>query len=236
VVSRRTDTTAGRPVHHRRHPRWGRIGLLTGSLLLTVGTAATAAGIIPLVPDQRAALAAGADDVDRVDVGRVAAASVETGQRAGSKPVAGGEVRKDSEVDPPPAPPKHSGQGRRVVFDMSAQRVWLVRDDGRTAATYLVSGSIYDNLDPGRYEVFSRSRHATSFDYASTMDFMVRFTYGNQAAIGFHDIPVDGRGRPLQRVSELGTATSHGCIRQRTEDARRMWEFAPVGTSVVVTA
>jgi lipoprotein-anchoring transpeptidase ErfK/SrfK len=61
----------------------------------------------------------------------------------------------------------------------------------------------------------------------------VRFTQGERAAIGFHDIPVDD-GRPVQTVDDLGTPQSHGCIRQRPRDARAMWEFAQLGTTVVV--
>ena len=122
------------------------------------------------------------------------------------------------------------------MFDISDQRVWLVRDNGRVAASYLVSGSRFDNLAPDTYEVYSRSRHATGFDSASSMQFMVRFAQGNRAAIGFHDIPVDTQGRPVQSVSELGSPQSAGCIRQRRADARRMWRFATLGTPVVVTA
>ena len=206
--------------------------MLAASLLMTLATAA--ASVVLAVPREPAAVAAGRDDV-----AGGAAALPELGGRVGEQLLQGARGLPSDRAGTAPrpsGPPAHSGRGRRVVFDKSAQRVWLVRDDGGTAATYLVSGSIYDNLSPGRYEVFSRSRHATSFDYASTMDYMVRFTYGNQAAIGFHDIPVDAQGRPLQRLSELGTATSHGCIRQRPADARRLWRFAPVGTPVVVTA
>lgn len=141
-----------------------------------------------------------------------------------------GRVRID------PAPPVRSGEGRRIVFDLSGQQVWLVGRAGSVQSTYLVSGSVYDNLDPGRYEVYSRSANATSFDYSSTMRWMVRFTEGDVAAIGFHDIPRTFGGEPLQTRSELGTPQSHGCIRQRPRDAKALWDFAPLGTSVVVVA
>jgi hypothetical protein len=140
------------------------------------------------------------------------------------------------EVRPDPAPPvpPRSGQGRRVVFDMSDQRVWLVRDNGTVERTYLVSGSRVGNLDAGRFEVYSRSLHATGYTGSTTMNYMVRFTTGDEAAIGFHDIPLNASGRPVQGLDQLGTATSAGCIRQRTVDARRMWAFAKVHTRVVV--
>jgi len=112
--------------------------------------------------------------------------------------------------------------------------VWLVDHTGAVLREYPVSGSLTDNLQPGSYEVYSRSRHATSFDLGSTMEFMVRFTHGNSAAIGFHSIPVDAQGRRLQTLNELGTPQSHGCIRQRRLDAKALWRFADVGTAVVV--
>jgi lipoprotein-anchoring transpeptidase ErfK/SrfK len=132
--------------------------------------------------------------------------------------------------------PARSGSGRRVVFSQSRQRVWLVGTDGRVVHTHLASGSAYDNLEPGSYEVWSRSRHAVGVADSGTMQYFVRFARGDTgAAIGFHDIPVDD-GERVQTVDQLGTPLSHGCIRQRRPDARRTWDFAPLGTPVVVTA
>lgn len=131
--------------------------------------------------------------------------------------------------------PADSGAGRRVVFSMSTQRVWLVGGGDRVQRSYLVSGSLTDNLRPGTYEVYSRSRHAVGIDDSGTMQYMVRFAHGKRAAIGFHDIPVN-EGRPVQTWAELGTPQSHGCVRQARPDARALWDFAPEGTTVVVTA
>lgn len=134
-----------------------------------------------------------------------------------------------------PLPPG-SGTGRRVVYDISAQRVWLVRA-GDVARSYLVSGSRYDQVAPGTYPVFSTSRHAVSWHGTETMEYMVRFTRGDNSNIGFHDIPVRAAtGRAVQSLVQLGTPLSDGCIRQRERDARALWKFAPVGTPVVVTA
>lgn len=132
--------------------------------------------------------------------------------------------------------PAASGTGRRIVFSEGRQRVWLVDSDGSVERTYLVSGSIEDNLDPGTYAVYSRSRNAIGIDDSGTMEYFVRFTQGTQgAAIGFHTIPVD-EGRPVQTRAQLGTPLSHGCIRQDRPNAIALWDFAPIGTKVVVTA
>ena len=130
--------------------------------------------------------------------------------------------------------PADSGEGRRVVFDQTAQRVWLVGERGAVKRTYLVSGSVDDNLQPGTYEVYSRSERAWGID-GGTMKYMVRFAHGKNAAIGFHDIPYED-GEPMQTRAELGTPMSSGCVRQARPDARALWDFAPEGTKVVVVA
>lgn len=154
--------------------------------------------------------------------------------RSGGSRSSDAAAREDrADVVPLPA---DSGEGRRIVFSESLQRIWLVDDEDEVARTYLGSGSAYDNLEPGTYAVYSRSRHAVGIDDSGTMEYFVRFTQGDAgAAIGFHSIPVDD-GEPVQTRKELGTPLSHGCIRQAKRDAIALWRFAPIGTTVVVTA
>jgi hypothetical protein len=122
------------------------------------------------------------------------------------------------------------------VYSRSAQRVWLVRASGTVARTYLVSGRLREPRVRS-YRVYSRSRWARSAVSPETMRLMVRFVPGRKgsAAIGFHTIPRDRRGRPAQSAAQLGLPISHGCVRQRWSDALALWRFAPVGTRVVVT-
>jgi lipoprotein-anchoring transpeptidase ErfK/SrfK len=131
--------------------------------------------------------------------------------------------------------PADTGSGKRIVFDISDQRVWLVGAGDAVRRTYLVSGSLTDNLEPGTFSVYSRSRWAVGIADSGVMEYFVRFTRGENAAIGFHSIPSKD-GQPLQTRAQLGTPQSHGCIRQALPDAERLWDFAPVGTKVVVTA
>lgn len=133
-----------------------------------------------------------------------------------------------------PAVPGDSGQGRRIVFSQTEQRVWLVEADNSVVRTYRVSGSRFDNLDPGSYQVQGRYRNATSFDSSGTMEYFVEFTTGWTEPIGFHSIPVDGAGNLEQSPDELGQPLSAGCIRQEAEDAAFLWDWAPIGTPVVV--
>ncbi|MDX6310330.1 MAG: hypothetical protein QOI06_3376 [Nocardioidaceae bacterium] len=133
--------------------------------------------------------------------------------------------------------PASSGEARRIVFDISAQRVWLVDGHHAVERTYLVSGSRFHNLRPGTYHVYSRSRHATAYNSDETMSYMVRFTHGRTPVpIGFHSIPVYPNGDLVEPRSGLGAPASDGCIRQWITDAHALWKFAPNGTTVVVLA
>lgn len=149
-------------------------------------------------------------------------------------PLTGGSTSR-SMFDEAPLPVA-SGEGRRIVFDQSDQRVWLVDGEDVVERTYLVSGSKLDNLRPGSYHVESKTRHANAFDGSGTMEYFVRFTTGRNAPIGFHTVPLDHRGRLEQTRDDLGTPLSAGCVRQWVDDAVALWDFAPVGTTVVVTA
>lgn len=216
------STRPGAHVSPRRvRPRYGRIASVVSSLGVTAVALLGAGGLLP---------SSGAAGPGEVAVAaqaplRLSAFSEPARMRTPEPP-----ARTEST-----ALPEGSGTGRRVVFDMGAQRVWLVEAGDRVRRTYLVSGSLTDNLRPGTYEVYSTSRHAVGIDDSGTMQYMVRFAHGERAAIGFHDIPVDD-GALVQTRADLGTPRSHGCIRQWRPDAQALWRFAPVGTTVVVVA
>jgi lipoprotein-anchoring transpeptidase ErfK/SrfK len=143
---------------------------------------------------------------------------------------------KTKSADDSTALPSHSGTGRRVVYSVSLQRVWVVGNAGRVQRTYLVSGRLSQPL-AGRYHVYSKARWTVSTVSSETMQYMVRFTHGTRTGtpIGFHSIPRSYSGHAAQSVQDLGKPLSAGCVRQRMRDAEFLWGFAHVGTSVVVT-
>jgi len=217
----------------RLRPRYGRMAVLGVSVATTAVGLLGGVGVLPSVAGADAEPAAAAPAEVAVDpvvaVQEAPPADVPT------------EPTTSEEVEAPPvervlSAPADSGSGRRAVFSQSDQRVWLVEEDGRVRRSYPVSGSVTDNLGPGTYQVYSRSEDATGIDDSGTMQWFVRFTQGpSGAAIGFHSIPVDD-GAPVQTKAQLGTPQSHGCIRQKMVDAKAMWDFAPIGTTVVVIA
>ncbi len=214
--------------HRQTRPRYGRLAAALSSFSVTGVAVLAGFGLVPSAAETPAARDA---LVTAAGTPRVPAPAPRTdaADRSVSTP---GERRRVTAAD---LLPEDSGEGRRAVFSQGQQRVWIVGADNRVRRTYLVSGSLSDNLDPGSYQIYSRSLNAIGIDDSGTMQYFVRFTQGDTgAAIGFHDIPVD-EGERVQSVDELGEPTSHGCIRQKTSDAKAMWAFASLGTTVVVT-
>ena len=238
---------------HRREvrPRYGRIVALSVSLTVSVVTALAGLGVLATGtaeagPAARPAsytqsTAGGSDPTGtHTDAGTDASqATPPVGDGTTTPGDSTGSATDLSHPDPEAVTtlPADSGSGRRIVFSQGLQRVWLVggkADD--VQRTYLVSGSVTHNLQPGTYSVYSTSRWAVGVEDSGVMQYFVRFTQGpTGAAIGFHSIPTKN-GVPLQTKAQLGTAQSHGCIRQKMSDAIALWNFAPVGTKVVVVA
>ena len=226
----------------RLRPRYARMGAAGASLAVTLVAVMGGFGVFPVSSGQ--ANASGdtpasqqADDPQPTSADPVSDAGATT-PKTKSQGNGTSADATESQVDPQvdAALPEGSGTGKRVVFSESRQRVWLVNEDEQIERTYLVSGSVYDNLEPGAFNVYSRSEDAWGVDDSGSMKYFVRFTQGDTgAAIGFHDIPIKD-GVPAQTEAQLGTPLSHGCVRQRRSDAIALWKFAPLGTSVIVTA
>jgi len=137
--------------------------------------------------------------------------------------------------DAPPLP-DNSGSGRRVVYDRAGQRVWAVSSEGEIIRSWLVSGSKYSNERPGTHQVYSRSEMSTAWNGKAWLPQMIRYQKTDIGNIGFHAIPLHVSDNSVYQTSdELGHRLSGGCQRQANEDAAFMWQFAPVGTTIVVT-
>jgi hypothetical protein len=239
---------------HRRdvRPRYGRIAALVTSASVTVVAALASVGLLGPstvqadlartasysegTPTADPSLDTSLDPSSSASIGVSDSGTADLGELPDPEGSSAPEDTQRSSAASATTLPADSGTGRRIVFSQRLQRVWLVSAHDSTQRTYLVSGSLTDNLLPGTYSVYSKSEHAVGVDDSGTMEYFVRFTHGTEgAAIGFHDIPIDD-GRLVQTAAQLGTPQSHGCIRQLRSDAIKLWDFAPVGTEVDVVA
>jgi len=133
----------------------------------------------------------------------------------------------------PPPPYPDVGEGMRIIYANGEQRVWLVDEHEQLVDTYLVSGR--ENVpNPGTYHVYSKSPLAWAGHNGITMQWMVRYAHGVRLPYGFHAIPRYANGVPMQTEDQLGSYRSAGCVRQRDDKARALYDWAPIGTTVIV--
>ena len=84
------------------------------------------------------------------------------------------------------------------------------------------------------WHVYSKVPTSPSGDL--TLPWTLRFAVSARGnPIDFHGIPLEPDGTPIEPDSLLGTPESHGCVRLSQVNAKILWDWATVGTVVVVT-
>ncbi|RKN47241.1 hypothetical protein D7294_00860 [Streptomyces hoynatensis] len=132
-----------------------------------------------------------------------------------------------------PALPADSGEGRRVVYSLGQQRVWLVEEseDGTgeaVAGTFEVFPSSV-SPEPGEYHVSSRTEQGTGSDGVPIEHSVVFDTNPEGVVFGF-SAALDGS------APDPNAEQRTGGIRQTREDGSATWDFASEGTTVVVVS
>ncbi|WP_129308515.1 hypothetical protein [Streptomyces sp. L2] len=124
-----------------------------------------------------------------------------------------------------PALPDLSGTGRRIVYSVALDRVWLVDATGRTMRTFKVWPGTVDP-SPGRYSVLYRKDATTGSDGVS-VEHILYFTARSGVNIGFSNA-VDGSSPPPAKGKPTGG------IRLGKKDGAALWAFGDTGTRVTV--
>ncbi|EKX68258.1 L,D-transpeptidase [Streptomyces ipomoeae] len=131
----------------------------------------------------------------------------------------------EGKKDETEAVPENSGTGERVVYSLDEDRVWLVGANEKITRTFEVTPSTVDPT-PATYTVTSRSAAVTGSD-GTPIEHVVRFAAVDGVPIGF-SAAVDGS------TPRPDPTTKTGGIREARADGKAMWEFARIGTKVVV--
>ncbi|MEO3755126.1 L,D-transpeptidase [Streptomyces sp. B6B3] len=129
--------------------------------------------------------------------------------------------------------PAESGQGRRIVYSVEQQRVWLVEisEDG-TGEVVSQTHEVYpSSVDPpaGEYQISSRTPELTGSDGVPVEHILIFHVAADGIVFGFSSA-LDG-----STPDPDGTQRTGG-VRQDREDGDAMWLFAEVGTPVVVVS
>ncbi|MFC5957803.1 hypothetical protein ACFP51_26050 [Streptomyces pratens] len=123
------------------------------------------------------------------------------------------------------AVPADSGTGRRVVYSLDTQQVWLVDASDAPRRSFEVwPGTVAP--DPGTYTIGTRTEATTGSDGVD-VEHIVYFAVKSGVSIAFSNA-VDGSSPPPAE------GRSTGGIRVAKADGEALWTFGTTGTTVRV--
>ncbi len=135
-----------------------------------------------------------------------------------------------------PAPVKASAQARiadgKYIDVNLATQILSLFEDGQLVDTYIISSGKSGMETPkGTHTVVNKSCRAWSRKYGVFLPYWMAITPGG--SFGIHEVPEWPDGGK-EGAGELGLPVSHGCVRLGNGAAERVYDWADIGTPVVV--
>ena len=129
------------------------------------------------------------------------------------------------------APASVSGGGKRIVVDLSAQRMYVYHN-GQLLWNWVVStGRPGQQTAVGHYKVLNKIANAYAYTWGLQMPYWLGIYWAGSLQNGIHALPIQANGQRLWE-GYLGRPVSFGCIILSTANAKTLYNWAPVGTPV----
>lgn len=130
-----------------------------------------------------------------------------------------------------PAPAPVSGGGKRIVIDLSDQRMHVYQN-GQLLWNWVVStGRPGQATAVGHYKVLNKIPNAYASTWSLQMPYWLGIYWAGSLQNGIHALPIQANGQRLWE-GYLGQRVSFGCIILSTKNAATLYNWAPVGTPV----
>lgn len=121
---------------------------------------------------------------------------------------------------------------KQIKVDLIQQVVEAFDGSDRIYRFDCVSGDLDHPTDKGTFRIMRKVHPYTSHTYQVPMNYAMFFTLDGKALHQYH-----GPGFEILRSLKMdvsGWFGSHGCVRLQEEDARALYDWAAVGTTVEV--
>jgi LysM repeat protein len=129
------------------------------------------------------------------------------------------------------APPASTGGGKRIVVDLSEQRMYVYQD-GQLLWNWVVStGRPGQATAVGHYQVLNKIPNAYASTWSLQMPYWLGIYWAGSLQNGIHALPIQANGQRLWE-GYLGQRVSFGCVILSTQNAATLYNWAPVGTPV----
>ena len=124
-----------------------------------------------------------------------------------------------------------SGGGKRIVIDLSAQRMYVYQN-GQLLWNWVVStGRPGQATAVGHYKVLNKIPNAYAYTWNLQMPYWLGIYWAGSLQNGIHALPIQANGQRLW-AGYLGQRVSFGCIILGTQNAKTLYNWATVGIPV----
>jgi LysM repeat protein len=134
------------------------------------------------------------------------------------------------------ASPSASAQStarKRIVIDLSEQHLYAFQGEALVYSFVVSTGMPGANTRPGTYQVLDKYPNAYASTWSLQMPHWLGIYWAGSLENGIHALPILPNGQRLWE-GYLGTPVSYGCVILGTQEARTLYSWAEVGTSVII--
>lgn len=126
-----------------------------------------------------------------------------------------------------------SAKGKVIYVSLGKQRVYAYQD-GKLIYTFIVGTGLPEKATkPGVFRIKTKIREAWSNVWQLRMPYWMGIYDVGKVENGFHALPINRRGGKLW-ARLLGKPVSFGCIVLNDPDAAKLYQFADMGTLVII--
>ncbi len=122
---------------------------------------------------------------------------------------------------------------KKIVVDISEQRCWRYEGDV-LLNTWRCSTGRNNSTAIGTFRVQSKLRKAYGSAWGIWMPYWLGIYWAGSTENGFHGLPWDAKTGARTWAGLVGTPITYGCIMLNDEAMKQLWEWADIGTVVVI--
>lgn len=119
---------------------------------------------------------------------------------------------------------------KKIVIDISEQNIKAYEGDKVVLDTKVSTGRVGMPTPLGSFKILSKNPRAWSSKYGLYMPYWMAFTPQGH---GIHELP-EWPGGYKEGANHLGQRVSHGCVRLGIGPAKQLYDWANIGTPVIV--
>ena len=137
-------------------------------------------------------------------------------------------------IHPAPAPVTGSYSGaKKIVISISQQHLWAYNGDQVVYSFVASTGLATSPTRPGTFQVLDKIPNAYASTWNLQMPYWLGIYYVGSIENGIHALPILSNGQRLWS-GYLGRPVSFGCIVLDTQAAHQLYDWADIGTPVVI--